>query len=85
LKRNLDYLPAIHCIGAAIAFLSGDQVHIPEWADRFYLGWLFRCMSSPRRYVPRYFSAPQLVPLLWRYRDQLPVPDDSEDALTQTD
>ena len=38
LKRNLDYLPAIHCIGAAIAFLSGDQVHIPEWADRFYLG-----------------------------------------------
>ncbi|HMG87441.1 MAG TPA: WecB/TagA/CpsF family glycosyltransferase [Terracidiphilus sp.] len=85
LKRNLDYLPAIHCIGAAIAFLSGDQVRIPEWADRFYLGWLFRCMSSPRRYVPRYFSAPQLVPLLWRYRDQLPVTDDSEHALTQTE
>ncbi len=29
LKRNLSYLPAIHCIGAAIAFLSGDQVFIP--------------------------------------------------------
>jgi UDP-N-acetyl-D-mannosaminuronic acid transferase (WecB/TagA/CpsF family) len=85
LKRNLDYLPAIHCIGAAIAFLSGDQVRIPEWADRLYLGWLFRCMSSPRRYVPRYFSAPQLVPLLWRYRDQLPVTDDSRHALTQTE
>lgn len=85
LKRNLNYLPAIHCIGAAIAFLSGDQVRIPEWADRFYLGWLFRCMSSPRRYIPRYFSAPQLVPLLWRYRNQLPVIDDSQDALTQTD
>lgn len=85
LKRNLDYLPAIHCIGAAIAFLSGDQVRIPEWADRFYLGWLLRCMSSPRRYVPRYFSASQLVPLLWRYRDQLPVLDDSQHALTQTD
>jgi N-acetylglucosaminyldiphosphoundecaprenol N-acetyl-beta-D-mannosaminyltransferase len=85
LKRNLDYLPAIHCIGAAIAFLSGDQVRIPEWADRFYLGWLFRCMSSPRRYVPRYFSAPQLVPLLWRYRDQLPVTDESEQALTQAE
>ena len=85
LKRNLDYLPAIHCIGAAIAFLSGDQVRIPGWADRLYLGWLFRCMSSPRRYVPRYFSAPQLVPLLWRYRDQLPVSDDSEHALTQAE
>ena len=85
LKRNLDYLPAIHCIGAAIAFLSGDQVRIPEWADRFYLGWFFRCMSSPRRYVPRYFSASQLVPLLWRYRDQLPELDDSQHALMQTD
>ena len=85
LKRNLDYLPAIHCIGAAIAFLSGDQVRIPEWADRLYLGWLFRCISSPRRYVPRYFSAPQLVPLLWRYRGQLPVTDESEHALTQTE
>jgi hypothetical protein len=42
-------------------------------------------MSSPRRYIPRYFSAPQLVPLLWRYRNQLPVIDDSQDALTQTD
>lgn len=74
LKRNLDYLPAIHCIGAAIAFLSGDQVKIPNWADRLYLGWLFRCVSSPRKFVPRYFSAPQLLPLLWRYREELPVP-----------
>lgn len=38
LKRHLDYLPAIHCIGAAIAFLSGDQVFIPVWADRSGLG-----------------------------------------------
>ncbi len=85
LKRNLDYLPAIHCIGAAIAFLSGDQVRIPAWADRLYLGWLFRCLSSPRRFVPRYLSASQLVPLLWHYRDQLPVPEDSEQPLTQTE
>jgi UDP-N-acetyl-D-mannosaminuronic acid transferase (WecB/TagA/CpsF family) len=73
LKRSLDYQPAIHCIGAAIAFLSGDQVRIPDWADRFYLGWFFRCISSPGRYVPRYWSAPRLIPLLWRYRSQLPV------------
>jgi len=74
LKRNLGYLPAIHCIGAAIAFLSGDQVRIPNWADRLYLGWLFRCVSSPRRFVPRYLSAPRLIPLLWRYRTELPAP-----------
>ncbi len=73
LKSQLNHFAGIYCIGAAIAFLSGDQVHIPEWADRFYLGWLFRCISSPRRYVPRYWSAWQLLPLLWRFRSQLPT------------
>jgi UDP-N-acetyl-D-mannosaminuronic acid transferase (WecB/TagA/CpsF family) len=73
LKRNLTPLPAIHCIGAAIAFLSGDQVRIPKWADHFYLGWLFRCVSEPRRYVPRYWSARKLMGLMLRYRQGLPV------------
>lgn len=73
LKHQLAYAPAIHCIGAAIAFLSGDQVRIPMWADRLYLGWFIRCLSSPRRFVPRYLSARGLVPLLWRYRSRIPV------------
>ncbi len=74
LKQNLSYLPAIHCIGAAIAFLSGDQVKIPMWADRRYLGWLYRSISEPRRYVPRYWSARKLLYLLIRYRERLPAP-----------
>jgi UDP-N-acetyl-D-mannosaminuronic acid transferase (WecB/TagA/CpsF family) len=73
LKRNLSYLPAIHCIGAAIAFLSGDQVNIPVWADRFYLGWLFRSLSEPKRYFPRYWEARKLLGLMLRYRDKLPA------------
>jgi N-acetylglucosaminyldiphosphoundecaprenol N-acetyl-beta-D-mannosaminyltransferase len=73
LKRHLGYRPAIHCIGAAIAFLSGDQVRIPMWADRLYLGWLFRCFSAPVRYIPRYWSARKLLPLMIRYRSQLPA------------
>jgi UDP-N-acetyl-D-mannosaminuronic acid transferase (WecB/TagA/CpsF family) len=72
LKRNLAYRPAIHCIGAAIAFLSGDQVHIPVWADKFYLGWLFRSVAEPKRYVPRYWGAFKLLPLMLRHRDRLP-------------
>lgn len=72
LKRNLGYPAAIHCIGAAIAFLSGDQVRIPVWADRLYLGWLFRCLADPRRYGPRYWDARHLMPLIARYRDRLP-------------
>jgi len=72
LKRNLQYRPAIHCIGAAIAFLSGDQVHIPAWADRLYLGWFVRCLSSPRSYVPRYSLALSFITLLWKHREHLP-------------
>jgi UDP-N-acetyl-D-mannosaminuronic acid transferase (WecB/TagA/CpsF family) len=72
LKRNLSYRPAIHCIGAAIAFLSGDQVHIPIWADKFYLGWLFRSVAEPKRYVPRYWAARKLLALMLHYRDRLP-------------
>ena len=73
LKRNLSYLPAIHCIGAAIAFLSGDQVYIPVWADKLYLGWLFRSVAEPRRYIPRYWAARKLFMLMIRYRDDLPA------------
>jgi UDP-N-acetyl-D-mannosaminuronic acid transferase (WecB/TagA/CpsF family) len=73
LKRNLSYLPAIHCIGAAIAFLSGDQVKIPAWADKNYLGWLYRSISEPKRYVPRYWEARKLFAMLYRYRDKLPL------------
>jgi UDP-N-acetyl-D-mannosaminuronic acid transferase (WecB/TagA/CpsF family) len=72
LKRNLPYRPAIHCIGAAIAFLSGDQVHIPVWADKLYLGWLLRSLSQPKRFIPRYLDAFKLFPLMRRYRDRLP-------------
>lgn len=72
LKRKLSFLPAIHCIGAAIAFLSGDQVHIPVWVDQMYLGWLYRCISEPRRYVPRYWHARRLAGLMRQYRSELP-------------
>jgi UDP-N-acetyl-D-mannosaminuronic acid transferase (WecB/TagA/CpsF family) len=73
LKRNLPYRPAIHCVGAAIAFLSGDQVRIPVWADKYYLGWLLRSISEPKRYIPRYWDARKLLPLLLRHRSQLPA------------
>jgi len=73
LKRHLSFRPAIHCVGAAIAFLSGDQVRIPAWADRLFLGWLFRCFYQPSRYIPRYWEARKLFSLMRRYRDRLPA------------
>lgn len=74
LKRRLSYRPAIHCIGAAIAFLSGDQVGIPVWADKLYLGWLFRTLADPKRFGPRYWEARKLLRLMVRYRERLPEP-----------
>jgi UDP-N-acetyl-D-mannosaminuronic acid transferase (WecB/TagA/CpsF family) len=72
LKENLSWKPTICCIGAAIGFLSGDQARIPAWADRMCLGWLLRCISSPRKFVPRYFSSLRLIWLAARYRDRPP-------------
>jgi N-acetylglucosaminyldiphosphoundecaprenol N-acetyl-beta-D-mannosaminyltransferase len=72
LKENLRARPAIHCIGAALAFLTGDQPPIPMWADRFYLGWLLRLLRQPRVFGPRYLSALKLPFLIFRYRENLP-------------
>jgi UDP-N-acetyl-D-mannosaminuronic acid transferase (WecB/TagA/CpsF family) len=65
--------PAILCLGAAIAFLTGGQVGIPPWADRLILGWLFRLVSAPRKFWRRYWEALGLARLLWRYRERLPA------------
>ena len=72
LREALDYNPTIICSGAALAFLSGQQASIPMWADSFFLGWLFRCFTAPRRFVPRYWKAWKLVWLLARYGRQCP-------------
>jgi UDP-N-acetyl-D-mannosaminuronic acid transferase (WecB/TagA/CpsF family) len=73
IKQNAAYKPAIHCVGAAIGFLSGDQVNIPAWADYFFLGWFFRCVSQPITFIPRYWKAFRLLPMLIKYREKLPV------------
>jgi len=73
LRSRLAARPGILCLGAAIAFLTGGQVAIPVWADRFYLGWLFRLASNPRKFWRRYWDALRLAPLLWRWRERLPA------------
>ena len=72
LKQVCDFRPSIHCIGAAIGFLTGNQVRIPGWADKFFLGWLFRCLSEPGKFIPRYWKACKLVPMMVRYRENPP-------------
>lgn len=76
LLERLDFRPAIHCIGAALGFLTGDQVRIPEWADRYYVGWLFRSLAQPRVFVPRFWSARRLPWLIFHWREKLPPLED---------
>jgi UDP-N-acetyl-D-mannosaminuronic acid transferase (WecB/TagA/CpsF family) len=70
LKRNLSFQPTILCVGAAIAFITGIQANIPAWADRWMLGWLFRCLQAPHKFVPRYWKAMRLIGLLFKYRER---------------
>ncbi len=73
LRENLSYRPAIHCIGAALGFVTGDQTAIPDWADRLYLGWLWRLVAQPRIFIPRLSRALELPWLIWKYGEKLPV------------
>ena len=73
LKNNLEYRPTILCTGAALAFLSGEQVRIPSWIDRFYMGWLLRCFFAPSIYIPRYLKAFRLIYLLAKFGKDCPV------------
>ena len=72
LREHLSYRPAIHCIGAALGFLTGDQIAIPDWADRVFLGWLWRLFAQPRTFVPRLSRGLELPWLLWKYGEKLP-------------
>jgi len=73
LRESLSYRPAIHCIGAALGFITGDQAAIPDWADRLYLGWLWRLVAQPRIFIPRLSRALELPWLIWKYGEKLPV------------
>jgi UDP-N-acetyl-D-mannosaminuronic acid transferase (WecB/TagA/CpsF family) len=72
LRENLSYRPAIHCTGAALGFITGEQITIPALADRFYLGWLLRLFSQPRIFIPRLSHAVELPWLVWKYGENLP-------------
>jgi UDP-N-acetyl-D-mannosaminuronic acid transferase (WecB/TagA/CpsF family) len=72
LRENYSHRPAIHCIGAALGFVTGYQVAIPPWADRLYVGWLARLVSNPRKFLPRAVNALWLPGMILKYGERLP-------------
>lgn len=66
LKKNLNYKPGIICAGAAISFITGSQANISPLVDRIGLGWLWRCISRPSVFIPRYLKAIKLIFKIFR-------------------
>ena len=58
--------------GAAPGFVTGDQIVIPMWADRFFVGWIFRIIGRPRDYLTRYWKARFLPLLIIKYGTEIP-------------
>jgi UDP-N-acetyl-D-mannosaminuronic acid transferase (WecB/TagA/CpsF family) len=72
LRDFLLYRPSIHCVGAALGFLTGEERPIPDWAERYHVGWLSRLMSQPRMLLPRIGIAFALARMVFKYRSELP-------------
>lgn len=72
LRDYLLYRPSIHCIGAALDLLSGEERAIPGWAERSHLGWVVRLLSQPRMFFPRLGIALALARMIFKYRSELP-------------
>lgn len=80
LKSPTAPVPLILCLGGAMDLLTGQQAKVPAWADKLFLGWLFRILFTPRessqglRISPlvRYLRAFSLVWLLICWRRRLP-------------
>ena len=57
------------CIGAALEFLTGDQVRAPKLLRRTGLEWAYRLASDPGRLWRRYLiEGPRVFLLAWRWR-----------------
>jgi exopolysaccharide biosynthesis WecB/TagA/CpsF family protein len=57
------------CVGASIAFLTGDLKRAPAWLQRMGLEWAHRLLSEPRRLWRRYLvESPKIFWIAWRRR-----------------
>ena len=72
LRDYLVYRPSIHCVGSAMALLTGEEKAIPGWAAQHDLGWMARLLSQPAMFLPRIGMAISLCLMVVWYRTGLP-------------
>ncbi len=61
IKNNINFKASILCTGAAISFLTKRQAPINDFIDKFYLGWLFRTIHNPRKFLVRTLKSIGLI------------------------
>jgi N-acetylglucosaminyldiphosphoundecaprenol N-acetyl-beta-D-mannosaminyltransferase len=54
-------VPITFACGAYIDYIAGEISHTPRWLTRFYIEWLYRLLSEPRRLSRRYLLEPWCV------------------------
>ncbi len=72
LRDYLLFRPSIHCVGAALGFLTGDETPIPHALERRHLGWIARLQENPAMILPRLGIALRLAVMLFRYGSEMP-------------
>ncbi|MBL52032.1 MAG: hypothetical protein CMG57_08760 [Candidatus Marinimicrobia bacterium] len=71
LKEKLKFKVGIFGTGAAICFLTGTQASISPLVDNVGLGWFWRCLKNPTKFVPRYLKAIKLYRLTKTERTEI--------------
>jgi exopolysaccharide biosynthesis WecB/TagA/CpsF family protein len=56
------------CIGAAVEFITGEQVRAPRIVQRAGVEWAWRLASQPKRLWRRYLvDGPAIFGMVWRW------------------
>ena len=61
IRENAGYKVSIICSGAAISFYTKSQAPVNKIIDKFYLGWLLRCIYRPYKFIPRYIKSLKFI------------------------
>ena len=68
----------IICSGAALAFFTKSQAPVNQFFDKIYLGWLIRCIYSPRTFIPRYMKAFSFIYTFFKYHNTVNLIDKND-------
>jgi N-acetylglucosaminyldiphosphoundecaprenol N-acetyl-beta-D-mannosaminyltransferase len=59
-REDIEAAVSFAC-GAYIDYVAGEISNTPRWLTKFYLEWLYRLLSEPRRLSKRYLLEPWVV------------------------